>query len=601
MKPRPVPNRRFAQMADKGLVQAYRADVPLSRRDLFRGALAAWAVAGVGLAAEGAVVPAGAAVAIRPGGTTLARTFRKGGAGAGGYRRIVAGPGEPHIVRTDFVASPRANRAVRRTPILAWAQLSDVHVVDAQSPMRLEWVDRFDDTAAAGDPTTGLTSSSYRPHEMLGSQVADAMVRAINAVARGPVSGLPLSFAIQTGDNADNAQYNETRWNIDVLGGRKVLTPDSGDLTRWEGVADNDVLSYDQHYWHPDPPPLLRAADIPKTTYGFPTVPGLLDAARRPFVPVGLTMPWYSVFGNHDGGVQGNFPPATLGAAMSSVATGNLKIISVPAGMSQADLLGALRTNPLALLNSLALTTAVRVVSADPHRRILSRAEIVKEHFTTTGTPVGHGYTAANRAAGTAYYTFVKGPVQFIVLDSVNPNGYADGSLDQAQFAWLRAQLTAPKAAYVVIASHHTSETMGNPLVATGGDVTPRVQGPAVVALLQQHRSVIAWINGHTHSNAVWARPGGLRGFWEINTASHIDFPQQARLLEILDNRDGTLSIFATVLDHAGPASYAGRTDTPLALAGLSRELSANDWQMRNSAHAGRPSDRNVELLIQAP
>jgi metallophosphoesterase (TIGR03767 family) len=312
-------------------------------------------------------------------------------------------------------------------------------------------------------------------------------------------------------------------------------------------------------------------------------------------------MPWYSVFGNHDGGVQGNFPPATLGAAMTAVATGSLKLVSVPPGMSQADLLSALRTNPLGLLTSLALTTSVRLVSADANRRILSRAQIVNEHFTTTGTPVGHGYTATNQSAGTAYYTFVNGGVQFIVLDTVNPNGYADGSVDQPQFDWLTAQLASPQAPYVVIASHHTSETMGNPLILTGGDTSPRVQGPAVVTLLQQYRSVIAWINGHTHSNAIWARPGGTRGFWEINTASHIDFPQQARLIEILDNRDGTLSIFATVLDHAGPASYGGHTDTTVALAGLSRELSANDWQMRTSTHAGQPSDRNVELLIQAP
>ncbi|BBH16299.1 metallophosphoesterase [Nocardioides baekrokdamisoli] len=573
----------------------------LTRRDLFRGALAASAVAGVGVAAEGAFAPASAAVPINTGGTSLARTYRKGAAGAGGYRPVIVAAGEPHVVRTEFVASPGTNRAAQRKGILAWAQLSDVHIVDAQSPMRVEWADRYDDTAAPGDPTTGLTSSAYRAHEMLGSHVADAMVRAINAVASGPVSGLPLAFAIQTGDNADNAQFNETRWNIDVLGGKKVLTPDSGDLSRWEGVADNDFLTYDQHYWHPDNPPLLRAADIAKTTYGFPTVPGLLDAARRPFVPAGLQMPWYSVFGNHDGGVQGNFPPGTLGAGMSAVATGNLKIIDVPPGMSQADVLGALRSNPLDLLNSLALTTAVRVVSADPNRRVLTRAEIVNEHFTTTGMPVGHGYTTTNRSAGTAYYTFVNGGVQFIVLDTVNPNGYADGSLDQAQFDWLTAQLAAPQAGMVVIASHHTSETMGNPLVATGGDISPRVQGPAVVTLLQQHREVVAWINGHTHENHVWARPGGARGFWEINTASHVDFPQQARLLEIVDNRDGTLSIFATVLDHAGPASYGGKTDTTVALASLSRELSANDWQSRTLTREGQTADRNVELVIQAP
>ena len=65
----------------------------------------------------------------------------------------------------------------------------------------------------------------------------------------------------------------------------------------------------------------------------------------------------------------------------------------------------------------------------------------------------------------------------------------------------------------------------------------------------------------------VAARPGG---FWEINTASHIDFPQQAGIVEIADNRDGTLSIFATIIDSAGPASYGGTLDGPGARLALS-------------------------------
>ncbi len=55
---------------------------------------------------------------------------------------------------------------------------------------------------------------------------------------------------------------------------------------------------------------------------------------------------------------------------------------------------------------------------------------MVAEHFNTSGTPVGHGFTAENKAKGTAYYTFDKGLFRGIVLDSVNPNGYAEGSLD---------------------------------------------------------------------------------------------------------------------------------------------------------------------------
>jgi hypothetical protein len=66
-----------------------------------------------------------------------------------------------------------------------------------------------------------------------------------------------------------------------------------------------------------------------------------------------------------------------------------------------------------------------------------------------------------------------------------------------------------------------------------------------------------------------------------------------------VDNQDGTLSIFATIIDHAGPLT--GGISTTTALAGLSRELSANDWQERTDARRGGVEDRNVELLIPAP
>ena len=564
--------------------------MPLSRRDLIRsgfvvgGAVALGGRPGSSWALSSASSPAG---------TTLASTYAKGPAGPGGYRPVVAAAGEPHLVRTDLGSPAKPGRERSRTAVLSFAHLTDVHIIDAQSPARSEYVDRFEDKYDDNDPVIGLLTSAYRPQEMLTTQVADAMVQAINRIGKGPVAGKKLAFAIQTGDSADNCQLNEVRWNIDVLDG-KVLTPDSGSLSKYEGVADRK--HYDSHYWHPEPGP-ANQQDIYHANFGFPDVAGLLDAARKPFNSVGLRIPWYSVFGNHDGLVQGNFPPS---APLGRVATGSLKLTSVPPGLSQADIVNAFRSlDPSPLLGSEALTSA-NFVSSDAKRQLLTRKQVVDEHFTTTGSPVGHGFTPRNRTEGTAYYTFDEGTVRCIVLDSCNPNGYADGSIDAKQFAWLKELLATSTGRHVMIFSHHTIETMNNPFIATGLDLQPRVLGAAIKAALLEHPNVVAWVNGHTHRNQILAQTNaaGTAGFWEINTASHVEFPQQARLIELLDNHDGTLSIFTTMVDHAGPAAYEGELGNNLGLASLARELSANDPQERSSPRTGAAADRNVELLV---
>jgi hypothetical protein len=130
--------------------------------------------------------------------------------------------------------------------------------------------------------------------------------------------------------------------------------------------------------------------------------------------------------------------------------------------------------------------------------------------------------------------------------------------------------------------------------------------------LFLKYPNFIAFVVGHIHENRVtpYKKRGG-DGFWEIATASEIDWPQQARLIEVMDNRDGTLSIFGTVFDTAAPIATPAdgapaNVFTDSQLGSLSRRIAANDPQVgfngNVSDHAeGKRKDRNVELLIDDP
>jgi hypothetical protein len=121
---------------------------------------------------------------------------------------------------------------------------------------------------------------------------------------------------------------------------------------------------------------------------------------------------------------------------------------------------------------------------------------------------------------------------------------------------------------------------------------------------------VLAYVAGHTHENKLLAcgQPQGCpgrAGWWEINTSAVADFPQQHRLVEVMDNRDGTLSLFGTLLNHGGrldlPGSGAAASgfDNQV-LAGLGLTFSFND-PARSTVAEGAPQDRNVELLLRDP
>ncbi len=73
-----------------------------------------------------------------------------------------------------------------------------------------------------------------------------------------------------------------------------------------------------------------------------------------------------------------------------------------------------------------------------------------------------------------------------------------------------------------------------------------------------------------------------------------------------MDNRDGSLSIFGTVLDHASPATApaAGNASSFIArqLATIGRTFGFNDPQSGSPHGEGDPQlDQNVEMLVDDP
>lgn len=215
-------------------------------------------------------------------------------------------------------------------------------------------------------------------------------------------------------------------------------------------------------------------------------------------------------------------------------------------------------------------------VCPDPNRRSLSLSEWMGEFFNTVSTPVGHGFTPELAQEGFACYHFYPRadiPIKFIVIndtDVVNADPY--GYLDQKTYEWLINELDAGEAAgeLMVICAHvplmpyaywcpqdpppPISENPYYPLWQNwtqSSYITPQ----DLTLKLHQYKNLIMWLAGHTHRNCVTPKPSPdgnpENSFWVVETPSLRDFPQQFRHLEIVRNRDNSLSLFTHNVDTA--------------------------------------------------
>jgi hypothetical protein len=477
--------------------------------------------------------------------------------------------------------------------------------------------------------------------------IDDAMIRQLDAfAAASPVSGAngshrAMDLTIDTGDSADNQHLNETEAVRALLEGGPIdtgsgvspagstnplctapgvapLMADASDPTKYTGVQDYDDYAEGPNPYFYDP-------DDPRGQFAsFPRYPNLMDTAQQQFQGAGLAVPSYVSFGNHDALAQGN---QAANQSFEQVGTGCIK----PMEGTGDDFAGALASltpdNLLALFASDPSKTMV--VPPDPGRQYVSKPQY-KAVFKGGTQADGHGFglidpaeeSASGGAAG--YYSWSPLPgMRFISVDTVCEGGVAgpsaDGNVDDPQFRWLEDELKGATAAdeLVVLFSHHaiqsltcdvpdeaappctTNDSHGHD-VNPGCDLDPRSSQPVhlgddLTALVHRFPHVIGWVAGHSHVNDVTPFPDGSGGgFWMIRTAAEADWPQQSRLLEVFDNRDGTLSIFGTILDHASNATApAAETDAstldPLGLASIGRTLAYNDNQVGGRECAPKP------------
>jgi metallophosphoesterase (TIGR03767 family) len=549
--------------------------------------------------------------------TTLTRTLAAGSVVRQGtqrpYRQLVARDGEPHRLRDELAGAGAAQPwpPARRRSLLHLAHVTDLQLADVQSPARFEFFNRRFD-----DPRFAALLPVQRPQEALTAHAVAAVTRTLSTLPGSPLTGAPLALVVTTGDAIDNAQWNELQMFLALFDGGRVRPRSGGPA--YEGVQS---LGWpDDLYWKPDGAG-PAGPDLWRTRFGFPHHPGLLEAALAEFEASGLRLPWLACLGNHETLVQG---VGTLTPALQAYLVGDGKPLDLdPAGFAPGgeddELLEAFIAAPERFLNG-----PQQPITPDPDRRGLTRQELLAAHFRLGGRPHGHGFTPQNLADGTAYYCYdgIAG-VRLIALDTNCAGGGADGCLDAEQGRWLERRLAEVHSRYrgrdgaevrtrnedrlVVIFSHHGPDTMLNrrsPL--------PLLGAAELVGLLHRFPNVVLWLNGHTHTNRVRPRPDPARpsqGFWEVTTCAVIDWPCQARLVELLDNGDGTLSIACTMVDYDAPVQPGqpdrdGGVDLDHAawLASLHRELAANvPWAGHDVPLAGSPTDRNVDLRLPAP
>ena len=424
------------------------------------------------------------------------------------------------------------NHAAR---LLSFFTLADVHMTDKESPAQVPYLGWSADFGDAG--LAQLNPSAYTPVILATTHRLDAAVKTLNTLHRVT----PFDCGIVLGDMCNSGQYNELRWFIDVMDGQRI-TPSSG---AHDGA---DTIDY-----------------------------------QMPYQAAGLdpSIPWYAVIGNHDQLWMGiGYPSEKI---RQTIVSSNVLNISpggplIPPGAEGTGMYvgvvdGTTPNGEVIKWGATNLFETPPTVAADPDRRMLSTpldspTNFVNAFFDSPSLPPGHGFAHGVTGSLAACYSFeprADRPIKVIVLDNTCKEDvpgqsalfYGGGWVDAARLSWLTNELQMGQDAdqLMILACHIPILPQTS---AADTNRTSTFSDPAsesnLVATLHQYPNLLLVMAGHRHQNVVTPFPSPdpdqpERGFWEVETVSLRDFPQQCCTWEILRNNDNSISILMTNVD----------------------------------------------------
>jgi 3',5'-cyclic AMP phosphodiesterase CpdA len=373
----------------------------------------------------------------------------------------------------------------------------------------------------------GAGGGAYRPQEAFGCVLTRAAVRTINAIH----AATPLDAVVLGGDNADNAQTNEVEWVLALLDGTASVHCDSGN--------DDDP------------------------------VPGPDNDPKDPIASEGLRVPWRWVTGNHDilnqGTIRLDVNPEEPIGTVASIGTRDWSLAG-----------GPVRSGDF--------------VVPDPQRAYVSRTSLMAR---VANTGDGHGLGATEIASGRADYTFDLGArVRVIVLDTAATTGSSEGVLRAGVIdGFLKPALERAKGdgKLVIVTSHHASTSLTDGSETGGTRQTDAITATRFRELLASYPNVLAHLAAHSHEHTSEV-VSGANPYWEIKTASLLDFPNQSKLVEVWETADGAHVLRTVAFDFSDEGDLLARE---------ARAIATTDYTCGYTPDGrGKAAARNVDLWI---